>query len=170
MKITIAYIVGIVALLVWSLSIQSKQKKKILQAQIVANILYAIQYILIGVIVAGSMNMVSAFRCYFFYKEEEKKQKISAFWLFLFITIILILAVITCKDLFSLIPIMITILYTYATWQKNTKVIRIIFLVAACIWVYYNVSVGAYVAVIGNIMEIVSSIVSMCRFDKKIKT
>ncbi|MFR0823677.1 MAG: YgjV family protein [Clostridia bacterium] len=169
MEATISYIVGTIALMVWIFSIQVKGKEKILQTQMIANILYSIQYILIGAITAGSMNLVSALRSYVFYKKQKNTNMVSTTWLFVFITIILVIAVITCRDFMSLIPIIITILYTYATWQKNTKVIRIIFLLAACIWIYYNFYIGAYVAIIGNGLEIISSIISMIRFDKKKK-
>ena len=166
MNIIISYLLGIIALVIWTLSVQVKEKKKILQAQIIANLFFAGQYILIGA-VAGIMNIVSAVRCYIFTKEEEKHKQISVLWLFAFITIILCVAIVTCRDFISLIPIVITIIYTYAGWQKNTKVIRILFLLAACAWIYYNAYVGAYVAIIGNLLEICSGIVAIFRFDKK---
>lgn len=167
MNVTISYLLGIIALVIWTLSIQVKEKKKILQAQIIANLFFAGQYILIDAVAAGIMNIVSAIRCYVFTKEEEKHKQISVIWLFIFVTIILCVAVVTCREFISLIPIAITIIYTYASWQKDTKVIRILFLLAACAWIYYNAYVGAYVAIIGNILDICSSIVSIFRFDKK---
>lgn len=169
MEVIISYIVGAIALVVWTFSIQIKEKEKILQTQMIANILYSIQYILIGAITAGSMNLVSVLRCFVFSKKEKDTNSISATWLFIFIAMILAIAAITCRDFMSLIPIIITILYTYATWQKNTKVIRVIFFVTACIWVYYNFYIGAYVAIIGNGLEIISSMISIIRFDTKKK-
>ena len=169
MEVIISYIVGAIALVVWTFSIQIKEKEKILQTQMIANILYSIQYILIGAITAGSMNLVSALRSYIFYKKQKNMNMVSATWLFVFIAIILAIAAITCRNFMSLIPIVITILYTYATWQKNAKVIRVIFFITACIWVYYNFYIGAYVAIIGNGLEIISSMISMIRFDTKKK-
>lgn len=164
----LSYVVGIVALFFWAASIQWKEKEKILKSQIIASIFFAIQYFLIGAMTAAYMNLVSSVRAYIYDKQKEKK---SVYSLIIFVIIILIVGGISCKNWLNCIPIVASIIYSYITWQKNTRVIRIGFLIAALILLYFNYQVGAYVSFIGNIFEIVSSIISIYRFDivKKVK-
>lgn len=168
----LSYIFGILALIFWVASIQWKDKTKILKSQIIASIFFAIQYFLLGAMTAGYMNIVSVIRAYTYYKREEKKQENNVATLSIFIAIIAVIGLITCRDLLSCIPIAMSLVYNYITWQKNTRVIRIGFLLAAVVLLYYNFVVGAYISVIGNIFEIVSGIVSIYRFDvlKKVET
>jgi len=70
----------------------------------------------------------------------------------------------TFESPLSLLPIIITILYTYGTWQDNTYLLRIIFFCCGWMWFYFNYQVGSYILIIGNTLEIVSSTVSFFRF------
>lgn len=160
-------ILGGIALVCWVLSIQMKKKDKILKMQILANLFYAGQYFLLGAFSAVSMNLVSTIRSVLYAENETKGKENSNFSFIIFINVILLLGILTYDSLLSLLPIFITLLYTYATWQKNTKVIRITFLLAAFIWIFYNSMVGAYAPLIGNVIEIISGIVSIIRFDLK---
>lgn len=84
--------------------------------------------------------------------------------LFVFIALVLLFGIITYDGLISLLPIIITVLYTYAFWQNNLNVARIIYIVAAIIWIYYNYEVGAYVGIIGNILEITTGLISLIKY------
>ena len=84
--------------------------------------------------------------------------------LFVFIALVLLFGIITYDGLISLLPIIITVLYTYAFWQNNLNVARIIYIVAAIIWIYYNYEVGAYVGIIGNALEITTELISLIKY------
>ena len=72
-----------------------------------------------------------------------------------------------------IIPVSITIAYTIGAYFKDTNIFRKVFLVCACVWLYYNYKVEAYVGMFGNLCEIFSSIVAINRYagkkTKKIK-
>ena len=161
-----AVIFGIIALVCWSLSIQGKSKKSILKLQTIANGFYCIQYILLGAVSAGCMNLVSVIRCIVFYKYEEKHIKAPKLVLLVFIAILAIIALFTYDGIFSMIPIAITMGYAYSMWQTNLNIVRIIYIAAAIVWIYYNYSVGAYASLIGNIIEIISGSISLIRNKK----
>ena len=187
----LAQICGIVAIIVWNISIQNKKLEKILYFQFLANLLYSMEYFLLGAPIAGFMDFSSGCRCFVFYYKNKKKQPISKKWLFLFITLIIGIGILGYTSPLSLIPVfltffytitsysktsnftriafIITIFYTISSYLKKAKWIRIVVLIAAFIWIYYNYKVGAYVGIIGNIIEIISGVVSIYRF-KKIKT
>ena len=165
----VSQIVGAVAILFWVVSIQNKEQHKILFLQAMANLTYTIQYSMLGAFEAAYMNFLSTIRCYIFYIKRKNNKDISNLWLIFFCILIIILGVLTYKDLFTLIPIIITLFYTVSSWMKNSIWIRIVFLIAGCIWIYYNYKVGAYICIIGNVFEIISGITSLIRFSGKDK-
>ncbi len=166
--IIVSNLIGTIALLFWVYSIQKNDKKQILKLQLLANVFYAIQYIIIGAITAGMMNIISVIRYSVFYKMEDQEKEKLPFWvLAIFVISIILVGIFTYKSPLDVIPIGISLLYTYVIWQKNNKIIRYGVTVAAIIWIYYNVSVQAYISVIGNLFEMLSGMIAIYRFDLK---
>lgn len=100
----------------------------------------------------------------------KNKKDISKLWLIVFLVLLVLFGFLSYDGYLSLIPLIITIGYTITSYMKNSKWLRIFFLASAFIWIYYNFMVGAYVFIIGNILEIISGIVALIRFDKKNKS
>lgn len=162
----ISNLIGAMALAFWTISMQVNKKSTLMKFQLIANFLYAIQYLLIGAITAATMNIISVVRYYIYYKNEEKGKDNTYFMLFTFILIIIIMGAITYNGAVNIIPIAISIVYTYATWQKDVKIIRYVIMFAAIIWIFYNMYVGAYITIVGNVMEVISSLTAIIRYDK----
>ena len=160
-------LVGLGAIFFWVISIQKKEQHDILFLQAISNLFYVIQYFLLGVIVAGLMNLVSGFRCFMFYLFLKNKKDISKLWLIVFLVLLVLFGFLSYDGYLSLIPLIITIGYTITSNLKNSKWLRIFFLISAFVWIYYNFTVGAYVFIIGNILEIISGVVALVRFDRK---
>lgn len=163
----LANIIGVFAIITWSLSIQNKDRKNILIFQIVANAFYSIQYFLLGAVTAGMTNLLSIFRCLTFYFEEKIKGKISFISFVIFSFLIISIGIITYENPISLIPILCGNLYMYSIWQNNLNLTRHLFIIAALVLVYYNFKVGAIVLFFGNTMDILSGIISIIRFRRK---
>jgi len=162
----LAQILGVLAIICWVISIQNNNKKNILICQLLANFLYFIQYFLLNAFTASFMNLVSTIRCFVFYDDELKKNKTSKYSLVFFILIIILIGIFTFDRILSLIPILITLAYTYTSFQDNLSLTRYIFIIAAFIWIYYNFQVGAYVSICGNVLEIISGVISIIRFRR----
>ena len=162
--VVLAQVLALFAILFWVISILLKNKKNILLMQVIANGIYGIEYLLLGAFSAASMNFLSFLRLLVYYFYALLNIKISKWILFVFIALVLLFGIITYDGLISLLPIIITVLYTYAFWQNNLNVARIIYIVAAIIWIYYNYEVGAYVGIIGNILEITTGLISLIKY------
>lgn len=162
--VILAQILALFAILFWVISILLKNKKNILLMQVIANGIYGIEYLLLGAFSAASMNFLSFLRLLVYYFYALLNIKMPKWILFVFITLVLLLGIITYDGLISLLPIIITVLYTYAFWQNNLNVARIIYIVAAIIWIYYNYEVGAYVGIIGNVLEIITGLISLIKY------
>ena len=162
--VILAQVLASLAILFWVISILLKNKKNILLMQVIANGIYGIEYLLLGAFSAASMNFLSFLRLLVYYFYTSLNIKMPKWILFVFIALVLLFGIITYDGLISLLPIIITVLYTYAFWQNNLNVARIIYIVAAIIWIYYNYEVGAYVGIIGNILEIITGLISLIKY------
>ena len=167
--IFLSHLCCVFAIIVWNASIQNKEKEKILYFQFLSNMLYGMSYFILGAPVAGIMDSLGGLRCFVFYYKTKKGKKISIWWLFLFCSLAIILGVLTYNGIISLIPTIICIFYTVSAWIKDTNCLRIVFILAAFLWIYYNFKVGAFIAIIGNVLEIISGLISIYRFRKKDK-
>ena len=162
--VVLAQVLALFAILFWAISILLKNKKNILLMQVIANGIYGIEYLLLGAFSAASMNFLSFLRLLVYYFYALLNIKMPKWILFVFIALVLLFGIITYDGLISLLPIIITVLYTYAFWQNNLNVARIIYIVAAIIWIYYNYEVGAYVGIIGNALEIITGLISLIKY------
>lgn len=162
--VILAQVLALFAILFWVISILLKNKKNILLMQVIANGIYGIEYLLLGAFSAASMNFLSFLRLLVYYFYALLNIKMPKWILFVFIALVLLFGIITYDGLISLLPIIITVLYTYAFWQNNLNVARIIYIVAAIIWIYYNYEVGAYVGIIGNTLEITTGLISLIKY------
>lgn len=113
------------------------------------------------------MNLVSVLRCTCFYEKNKNDEKLDYKELIFFLILIIIAGIFTYQNIYSLIPIIIGILYTYSIWQKNLTVFRMIYVIAAVGWIIYNVIVGAYITIIGNILEFLFGLCSIWKNDLK---
>lgn len=164
-NIVVAQIVGILAIIVFSLSPQQKTKVRVLIFQLTSSILYALQYLFLGAYSAVATNTIGAAKNWIFYKYANKNKENPIILLIIYIIIIVISGILTYTNIFSIFPIFLSILYAYGTWQSNLKIYRAISVFGALCWIIYNFSVAAYVSAIGNIIQLISAIVAVIRLD-----
>ena len=163
----LANILGVIGIFFLVVSVQCNKKSSILIFQIFANIFYGLQYLTLGAFSAGVMSIVSLLRCLIFYS-YDRKGKLVPLWLFLILALSIIFPIFFTYDgILSLFPIVATLVYSYATWQKNLSLFRKLVLSVSILWITYNFCVGAYISVIGSIFEFVSSLLAIYRLDIK---
>lgn len=157
------HILGAIALIIWVISLQCSKKYKMLFLQLVSNILYGIQYVIWGLFSAASMNLVSIVRCYIFGQNSKKNKETPIFFLGIFVTAIIVLALINAKTFLDWIPIFAALLFTISSWQKSTRIICICCLIASVFLAFYNLIIGAYINLAGNAFEIASAAIAIFR-------
>ena len=159
-------IIGFIGIIIWLSSILKKRKSDILIYQGVANLFISLQFFLLKVYTAASMNFTTVIRSFVFYNYSKKNKLIPKYWLYIFLLITYVFAIITFDGYLSLIPIIISTMYIVTSWLRDTKWLRLFYVIAAFIWIYYNYSVKAYAILIGNIFEIITGLYSIFKFSK----
>lgn len=167
MSFIIAQIFGLTGLLFTIVANYQNKKNRVLIFQIVANLLCFIQYLLLNALAAASTYLVAVIRCSVFYTFDKKGKKRSSLVFVFFSILIIILGILSYKDLFSLIPIITAIFYTYGVWQDDLKNFRIIAFIVPVVWIVYNLHVGAYVGIILTTIEALATLVAIIKLDIK---
>lgn len=115
------------------------------------------------------MNLISVARCRIYYDNEIAKKDNSLLELIIFIVVTVIFGVITYVDYLSIVITTIALCYTISSWQKKGVITRYVYTFGAVALMYYNMNVGAYFFVIGNIVELISGVIAIARIDLKLK-
>lgn len=163
----IYYIVSILSIFLYVMSVQFKKKENILLTQIGASMCYLIVYVIKGAWSGVSIEVLEQLKNCIFIKIEKKNKKIPVFILIIFLLLLVGVSIYFYDGVLSLLPLFINIILFTSTYFKNPKYIRYTMLIAGVLWGIYNIYVGAYIICIGNILEIFSAIISIIRYKEK---
>lgn len=167
MSFILAQICGLIALILTVISVQFKTKEKIVVCFIFANIIVAIQFFLLNAITGAIISIINTIRCIIFYYYKKKNKKPSLTILIIFEIIAIISGIISWQDIWSILPIIVTVIYTYGLWQDNVTIIRITTGIAGLGWMIYDLIVMAYVGAIQEFSQLISSIIALIRNSSK---
>ena len=131
-----------------------------------AHMLYAFQYALLGAISAAYMDIMAVVRNILFYKYDKNRRQVPIVLSGIIIIVTGIIGYLNYTNPLSLLPVIVAILYTIGATFKDARVYKYVFGFCAIAWLFYNLKFKAYVCVIGNIMEITSTIIALVRETK----
>ena len=83
----------------------------------------------------------------------------------IFITLIVIFGFVSYTDIFSTLPVIISIIFFLALYSEDMKLYRIVAAIASILWIIYNAAVGAYVGIVDSVIELTSALIAIYRFD-----
>ena len=161
MEYYIAQIFGACALVSCFISYQKTEKKNFLIVQLITNIFYGIQYILLKAYSGFYSSAVSFIKNILFYNLEKREKKISIYLLILFEIAFIIGGILTYNGLYSLIPIFIHCVYTFGTWVKDLRITYTIGIGSAILWIVYGFIIKAHISVIASVIELIASILGL---------
>ena len=167
-KDIIVNVVSIISIALFLLSVQFKKKKDILIVQTLSSICYMIVYAILGALSGCIIELVEQSKNLVFIGYEKKNKEIPLYALLVFIFMLVIITIFTYDGWNSAIPLAIYILYFLSSYFKNPKHIRTTMILCAMIWMVYNYTIGAKLMIIGNVLEIISAIVSLIRYDMRL--
>ena len=169
-------------------SVQCKRRIWVLLFQISANVLYAVQYVFLDAWPAFVVSIVSALECVVVYyyanraltKAAEKvaaksdsnvgratnsTAKMPLPILILIMVLTTVFGLMDYTDALSLVPVVVTITYSWAVWQPNLRIFRIIAALIPVGWFIYNMHVGAWVSMCTAVVEFCSALAAIARID-----
>ena len=162
----VAQIIGFVAVIVYLLSYQMKERKNIIIVNTAASILYVIQYTLLGAYEGAITDVFATVSAISANHKEKPLIKRFAYVILGAINIAIITTgIILYKNVYSLLPVAGTVLQTSALWITKEKQIRIVSVLGTPFWIVYNFYCEAYGPAIGSIFSMISILVAIYRYD-----
>ncbi|MBQ6991542.1 MAG: YgjV family protein [Clostridia bacterium] len=140
-----------------------KDRKKILILNLFAHIIQAISFLLLGGMTGVAMNGVYVARDILFITEKNKDTKAvtkkDIIILVCFILLIIIFTLFTYDGLLSLLSVIATIISTFAIWQKNTKLYKVLGIPTSIAWLGYHISLNSVFAITLEGVLLISTII-----------
>lgn len=164
-KFILGQIFGILGALATIISSFQKTRKKMLIFLIFDPIFYTIQYILLNAYAGALSNIVGIIRTIMFSFKGKNKFFNSNYPLYIIIFLYLLINVFVYKSIYSLFPIIASIVYAFVLWQDKPKNIRIGSVFMFSMWLIYNLIVKAYVGVIVEFVLLISTIIAILKLD-----
>ena len=163
MKI-IANIFGVIAVALFVLSYQQKERKKIIVLNAASRVFYIIQYFLLSAFSGAVLDILGIAISFLAAKKENLKQRrlLGAVVIICNLSI-LFAGVIFYQNIFSIFSIFGIALHTNAFWMTKEKRIRIVSLLGSPCWLIYNITSHAFGSAIGDCLTIGSIIIAMVR-------
>lgn len=161
----IAQVFGVIALIILIISFQNNKKEKLLRLQMFSSLLYAIQYIFLKAYTGFSMNIICMIRNLFFNKFKNVKPPL--YYLVMIIVLMAFSSFFTFDGIISLLPTVAVILYSIALWNGNMKIIRVTEIISCTLFIIYDIKVLAFTGLIATIIEMISAVFALYRFDIK---
>ena len=142
-----------------------KIRKKILILNVIAHIIQAIAFLLLGGLTGAAMNAILLVRDLILVAGEKNNQKTDKIAkrdigvLICFILVILVMTIFTYDGWASLLSVIATIISTVAVWQKSTKVYKLLGIPVSGAWLGYHISLNSIFAIILESILLMSTII-----------
>lgn len=162
-----AQIVGVFAVTSFLLSYQLKRRSAILLVNGCSSVLYVLQYILLGAFEGALIDITAVIITFVARQKEQKFIKKHLVFLIVLLNVLVVLAgCVTYQNLYSLLPIIGTILQTGSFWMTKEKNIRLVSFLSMPPWLVYNFISMAYWPALGNLFCMASIGIAMYRYDR----
>ena len=122
-----------------------------------------------------AMAVISIIRTIIFMLDEKvngqtKEMKLRDWIIFLMVsTMCLVAAIFTYENVWSMLSIFATILYSFSVCQKNMFVYRLLGIPTSAAWIAYNIYVNSVVGIALESALVVVEVIGIVRFRKETK-
>ena len=158
--------IGFLGLLIGVIAFQFKKHSHIVLAKMLSELIFSVQYVLLGAWTAAILDCFSVLRNMLF--RNFVKRKISTTpVIVLFGVFVLITGFFTYDGILSLFPIGSKLLTTVSYGMKNEKLLRFITLPSCILWIIYNLSVGSIAGALTDLLCLGSLLLAIYKFDLK---
>ena len=166
--------IGLIAMAMNVLSYQQKTKRGLIAFQLVGATLFAVNFLMLGALVGGILNILGAVRAVV-YMNSERFGAHRLAWVLGFSASFVLVYILTftafgtpvtpVKLVVELLPVVAMILSTVGFRLKGAKAVRMLGLIVSPCWLVYNLIAGAVGAILCEAISLVSILVGIVRFD-----
>ncbi len=163
----IAQAIGPVTTVLSVLSAQMKNITAILMTELLANLLIALSYILLGGLSGSYICLIACVQALVSFIYAKKKTEVPKIVTGVFILCFLASSVISYKTPMDILPAICAVAFALSLSQSSAKGYRIFMTINTVLWIIYDISISAWGMIITHGLLLVSLIIAMIRQDKK---
>ncbi len=156
---------GLISTIFFLLSYLVKSNKKLYLLQASGCAIFSIQYLLLGAYSGCLSQIFVIVRNLMLSKYNNWAWVRSKIWVPFFITIAATITYFTWQGPISIIPMIVMVSGTVGLWTNNAGIIRLVGLtLISPPWIVYDILVGAYVAIVNEVVLMVFILSSIKKF------
>ena len=159
----VAQCIGFVAMGVALFIYTFRDRRRILLAKMLADLLWVAHYGLLGAWSGSLINAVNTAREGVFYHKEHRAWARSIAWPILFLVLNAGCTALSWQGWLSLLPMLGSSLNVVGLWCSNPTRLRLVSLPAQTLWEVYSIAVGAIPSIIVNAISITSILIALIR-------
>lgn len=147
------------------LSLQQKKIKNALICQLICNGLGALTYVLLGDFSGGGIYLIAVVQSIVYFVFRAKDKKAPPILAVVFVLAFAACSALTYQTPTDLIAAVAALTCALSLSQKKASGYRIFTLANGLLWIFYDISVGAYTMVITHAATAISAGIGMVRLD-----
>ena len=166
MNFILIQIIGFIAFATLMISYYLKSKKSILFLHIIAYTFFSIHYYLLAGITGAICNVIGLLALLSIYIIEKYQWKNKSFIAGLFIIILFIINILTFQNVFSIFPLIASIVVILSFMSDSEDFIRAIGVISAVCWLIYAIVYKSYISIIFEIITLVGTLIAFAKNTK----
>ena len=166
MKDILIQFIGAIGYFTLAISYFKKTKREILFMQIIAYVMFVVHYYLLDGITGAICNLIGLFALLTIYLFDKYKLKYKKTMSIFFMLLLIIVNILTFQNVFSLFPMIASVVVIISFLTSREDIIRKIGLVAAICWLIYAIIYGSYVAIVFEVLTLISIIIAYFKTKK----
>lgn len=161
--------VGILGIISVLIAYQCKKHRNVMIFRTANEMLFAVQYFMLGAYTGMAMNLIGSTRnMTFAYLVERKKS--TMLWRYIFSAVVVVFLIFTWDGAKSLLSGIAKISTTFAYGSKRVALVRTVSLLSTTAWLIYNLLVVAYAGAVSEMLTFISIVIGIVRIDLKNRT
>ena len=157
-------LIGFVGLALGVLAFQFKEHKHIVTCKMASEVVFSLQYLLLGAWTAALLDFASATRNLLFCVLARKGRSTTPL-IYIFGAFVIVVDILTFDSPISCMLIAAKLLTTISYGMKNERLLRYIALPSCIFWCIYNIYIGSLGGAIGDCLTLISLLSAICKFD-----
>ena len=159
----IAGAIGIVGIIISIIIYQQRKGRKLLIWKLVSDVVWLLQYALLGKYTGAAVCGVAIVRESVFLNQHRKWAQ-SKLWLLFFLVLSVVTSIITWGSLFSILPLVASAIAVFSFWRNNPTLSKILaYPICFCMLTYdiYGTGSVSYMGVVNETLTLISTTVSL---------
>jgi|GEM_PF-930910 len=161
----IAQFFGVLAIIANIVGMQFKQKKHIMIAFLLATFCFSINFVLLKAYSGALICFIQSIEIFINYLYDIKDKKYPPLLIGTYVIISIVCGVLTYNNLFDILPVLSSLIFIIAITQTKERYIRFLTLIFISLFAIYDILVGAYLALLSDILHDTSTIIAIMRYD-----